>query len=269
MLVLLAYLYYRNNVCIVDGVGMEPTLREGQVVWVDEVGHISRGDIILVRNPLHKTRVFSTLKRCMALPGDTLQISNRQLYVNGRPQKQNFCQFNCRLMLLNDKEIDLAANRYGLSNLRNGNMQQVLPIMEPVYQTMIRDSLLKSVQILTTSSELHDRCLFPFSSFLRWNKDFYGPLVVPKKGMTIKLSIGNIVYYKSVLVNYEGVKLEYRNGTCYLDGKAAEQYTFKRDYYYYLNDYRDDVSDSRTFGPVPLEFAQARFVKKLGFSRKR
>lgn len=246
---------------------MAPTLTEGQILFVTEPQGIVRGDIALVRNPYVKGDKSLTISRCMAMPGDTIVIQAKKLYVNSRAQKHEFCQFNRKVMLLSPAEIHAARNIYGILPQGDPNVANILPVAEPLYRKILSDSILRHISTDIVSPELHDRNLFPFSSFLRWNRDYYGPIIVPKKGLTINLSISNIIYYKSLIVNFEGSVLEYRNGVCYIDGTAAEKYTFKRNYFFFLNDYRDDVADSRTFGPLPGQYIVSKYVRNLGIKR--
>ena len=81
--------------------------------------------------------------------------------------------------------------------------------------------------------------------------------------MTIKFNAANYLYYKYLFTHGEKVKVEYNNGVYFVDGIKSECYTFKHDYYFLLNDYRDQPSDSRTFGPVSDEEIVARITSVI------
>ena len=201
------YVCLRDRVCDVTGNSMSPALADGQRVWLIHAEEYGRYDVVSLRNPYARRGGDSlSLKRIVGLPGDTIQLINKDLYVNGKLQNSDFCRFDRCDVLPDDSGI---------------------------------------------RAEERSRCLFPFSSYYRWSKDFYGPLIVPRQGMSIKLTVGNYVAYKHLIEKYEGSAVQWKDGECVVDGKSAVEYVFKRDYYFVLNDYRDDPSDSRTFGPVP------------------
>lgn len=69
----------------VEGHSMEPTLHDGERLLVYKLGYRfgepERGDIIVFRYPLDPSRDF--IKRVIGLPGDTIEIRNGEVYING------------------------------------------------------------------------------------------------------------------------------------------------------------------------------------------
>lgn len=90
----------------------------------------------------------------------------------------------------------------------------------------------------------------------------HGPAVVPRCGTKVHLDYANYMIYKDLAMKYEGVRMEWRDSVCTIDGIVAAYYTFRRDYVFLTNDNRADKCDSRTFGPVPREVigAKIKFV---------
>ena len=98
--------------------------------------------------------------------------------------------------------------------------------------------------------ELADPGIFPRGK--GWNRDNYGPLVVPGKGDVIALTPQNFQEWE-VFIEREGHTAELNGSTIMIDGKAATAYTVGRDYVFGMGDNRDDSLDSRFWGFIPKE----------------
>ena len=255
------YALLQDRVCIVDGGGMMPNLSKGEIVLLEKAEKILRNDILLIDYPLRRPNqtAVSTLKRCVGLPGDTVEIRGKKLFINGVSQRTDFCQFDRKFSFFSESEFKAAAYRYKIFPAKQGTMTQTVAVPERLFNRIKSENIIKNVSDDVLPDDMFDMCLFPFSAFVYWNRDFYGPFVVPKKGLTLKLSKTTYIYYQFLLENYEGCTVVYKDYKYYIDGKLAEYYTFKNDYYFVLNDYRDDVSDSRTFGRVRQDFILGKY----------
>ena len=113
-----------------------------------------------------------------------------------------------------------------------------------------------AAQTDTDANPVFRRCFcMPGDSISKFNfRQLYGPAVVPRRGTQITLNYGNYMIYKDLAMKFEDADMQWRDSVCAVNGKVEDTYIFKRDYVFLVNDNRADLSDSRTFGPVPREW---------------
>jgi signal peptidase I len=68
----------------IDGSSMNPTLYHGQYLIINNVSYLlddpQRGDVIVFRHPQNE---LNLIKRVVGLPGDHVEVRERQVFVNG------------------------------------------------------------------------------------------------------------------------------------------------------------------------------------------
>lgn len=256
------------DIARVNSQDMNNTFFYGDAVLIRRsVEYVQTGDVVQFSFPAKDSTTPSAtmIQRIAGLPGDTVEIKDKVLFVNGRRVPDTSTVKHNFFVRAPRKLDSLFKLNYAL--WEGGEISQrgdySYSLTDREAQRLRKDTAVNSVELKSEKAGNWDETLFPNSKHYRWNMDHYGPVYIPAKNDTLYLDTFNLALYERLITQYEKNLLEKRGDSIFINGQHTNSYVTKKSYYFVLGDNRDNASDSRSWGFLPENALKGKILRVI------
>lgn len=272
---LAAFVLIKNfafDVVRVNSRDMEPDYSYGDALLISKsFNTLNRGDVVYFQHPLMDSSMTACymIQRLIAMPGDTLEIRNAEVFVNHQKMefpsalKQNY--FVSAIQALDS--AFLSAYQIQDGGMVSSNFDYSFALTDSLAKELSKHPFIKKVEQRIEKAGRYDEICFPFYPRYAWNSDHFGKLLLPKENDTLRIDTGSIALYSLLIREHEKNNLQISGDSVFINGEYTQTYVVKKNYYFVMGDNRGNASDSRNWGYLPENMILGKIQKRLRTAR--
>ena len=268
VIVFLGCKFYLIDIAHVNSLSMSQIGGQSKWVFIRPYtflsSEIKRNDVVQLAVPAlndssQKPDLF--FKRVVALPHDTVSVNESIIFVNKKKLDiNNDLRHNYIIKFNRQKDTSLFAEEtINEKYLVDDSCVYIVTLTNAKFFELKGKGV--SIKENAEDSGLYDESIFPQQPKIKWNKDFFGPLYIPKKNDTLRLDSINIALYTKLISVFEKNELEIKGDTILINHKPATYYIAKQNYYFVIGDNFDNSIDSRYWGFIPQSAIRSKLIK--------
>ena len=261
--------YFIIDIAKVDSLSMSETLKPNKWVFVKPLTFLSSGikrnDVVQLALPFNENDTVLQkglfFKRIVALPGDTVKINESVVFVNGKVIEVNNNLFHNYIIKFKQQKDTMLFSEANIPEkyLVDDSCVYLVTLTKARFSELKNKDI--SIKENAEDSGLYDETIFPNHPKIKWNKDFFGPLYIPKKNDTLRLDTSNIVLYKKLIEVFENNNLEIKGGKIFINQKETTYFISRQNYYFAIGDNFDNSIDSRYWGFIPEKAIRSKLIR--------